>query len=340
MNQYETYDRHPSTEKKLLSRNLGLKGRYATQWIRFKEYDIKSTASGKAYLAPKENAAFEMYDPFNEAESLLVDILRLGDAYRRYCEVEKEIHINAYRKRKHQKLWDELQESLLEWAKRYGLLGFMSSSTYNHNIIGEKTILLTEKNFLGTQARTMEETAYIGLFTPFAEAGAFEVQTYKDKAYLVKYEDSPKFYGKRSMVLDLVFSSFYSEDILWPLEYAKMLCTHFDQLQTFKKSAGSLTEPVTIMADRFQAGKIGFTIIQGTHTQIAWEFDSLMTAIQTIYGFALTEGSVELKRCQHCNGFFFAGTARERYCGDACRNRHNVMRTRERDKNENTPIER
>ncbi len=326
----EIYQAHPQAEEKMSHRRLGLSGRYATEWIRFESYEIENNAQGHAYLVPREGSSFELYNPFEVAEALLIDTLKLGDAYTRYLEEMKEVHLNAYRKRKTEKIWQGILEGLKQYAAKYGLLGFMNSSTYNHSIVGDGTILISQGNVLGINEVKMDEKAYLSLFTPFVKPGSYEVQMYKHRAYVAKYEDTPKFYGKRPIVLDLIFSSFYAENIQWILSFSKMISAHYNQLQIYKKSAHALTEPVTIMADAFQARKIGFTIIQGDKTQIAWEFDSLQTAIQTIYGFALTEGEVILKRCAHCDGFYFASTRREKYCSEACRNRHNVKRTRER----------
>lgn len=328
----EIYETHPLAEEKLSHRKLGLSGRYATEWIRFDAYEIREDAQGHAYLVPEEDSKFELYNPFEVAESLLMDILKLGDAYSKYLEEMKEVDLNAYRKRKTEKIWQGILESLKHFAVKYGLLGFMNSSTYNHSIVGDGTVLLSEGNLLDLDAAKMDEKPYLNLFTPFVKPGAYEVQMYKQRAYVAKYEDTPKFYGKRPIILDLMFSSFYAENIQWILSFSKMLSAHYNQLQVYRKSARALTEPVTIMADAFQARKIGFTIIQGHKTQIAWEFDSLQTAIQTIYGFALTEGAVILKRCEHCGGFYFAGNQREKYCSEACRNRRNVQRSRERKK--------
>ncbi|TCO74638.1 hypothetical protein [Marinisporobacter balticus] len=41
--------------------------------------------------------------------------------------------------------------------------------------------------------------------TPFAEVGDIVINKYKNCVDLVKREDLPKFYGKRPVVLDLVF---------------------------------------------------------------------------------------------------------------------------------------
>ncbi len=141
---------------------------------------------------------------------------------------------------------------------------------------------------------------------------------------LFKAEDSPKYFGKRPLVIDLIFSKFYAERLDWFLEFAGMLSESFNQLLIYKKSPHALTEPVTILASEFKANKIGFTIGQLDQTTISWDFDSLKTAIQTIYAFAITDETIILNRCEHCKDFFIALSNREKYCGSLCRNRSNV----------------
>jgi len=330
-----------TADEKLLSRVIGLGEKYSTEWIRFSNYEIKSKkdlsrGSQILYIKPDLSSGFEIYDPFDCAEQLLVDTLRLGGSYDAYRKEMKEVDLNAYRKRKTNKMWSDLLDQVLEYVKNYGLMGFMSSNTHNRNVLGDNEILISEKNEIALDKRIMDEKTYMDLFTPFVEPGDLKVSAYKDNIYLAKYDDTPQYYGKRPVVMDLIFSSYYCERVEWILNYASMLSKHYDQLMVYKKSANNLTEPVTILADAFQAGKIGFTITQGKDTQIAWDFDSLKTTIQTLYAFAVTNSNSILRRCVHCSGFYIANSKKEKYCGSACRNRHNVMKSRKRIKDEDT----
>ena len=111
-----------------------------------------------------------------------------------------------------------------------------------------------------------------------------------------------------------------------------MLSEHFRQLLIYRSTYGIMTDGVTILADRFKAEKVGFTITQMQSTMIAWSFDSLLTAIETIYAFAVTDEKILLSRCANCDDYFIALSAREKYCSAACRNRLNVQKSRKRKK--------
>lgn len=295
-----------------MERKISLVGSFATDWIRYSDYLYKTNDSGQVYIIPTKGSTFSMYNPFDVAEDLLLDLLKIGD--------------EALQPTKNE---DKLKKEVLVFAKKYGLLGLMSASVYNRNIIGEDQVLFIENNHIGEE-KIMDGERYLRLFTPFAEDEDIKVKEYKNRLYLTKNEDSPIFYGKRPLVMDLMFSRFYSEELSWIINFAAMLVSHFNQLLIYKNSSHHLTESVTILADKFHAEKIGFTINQLDKTNISWQFDSLKTTIETIYAFAVTDEKIFLNRCEHCRNFFIAKSDREKYCSPVCRNRFNVKKSRER----------
>jgi len=295
---------------------ITLIGDFATDWIRYSDYEYREAKSGELYLVPAVDAAFNMYNPFDVAEELFIDIVKLGDK-----ALEEEASDN--------KLSEELKNELLIFVKKYGLLGFVTASVYNRDIIGDEKVLLINKNFI-TKEKIMDESDYIKEFIPFVEEGDIVFKKYRNSIDVRKAEDSPKFYGKRPLILDIVFSRFYAEKVKWIIDFAKMIASHFNQLIIYRKSSKHLTENVTIMAGSFHAEKIGFTINQLDKTYIAWQFDSLKTAIETIYAFAVTDNTTLVSRCQHCNNVFISNNLRAKYCSPSCRNCANVQKSRER----------
>lgn len=294
---------------------ISLIGSFATDWIRYSDYEYKKTSSGEEYITPRKEATFSMYNPFDVSEELLMDLMKIGDEA---LKLDKQTNEEDA---------EELKKTILVFTKKYGLLGLISASAYNRNIIGDEKILMIEKNHIKRE-KIMDGTKYLDMFIPFTEEGDIVIDNYKDCAYLGKSEDSPKFYGKRPVVMDLIFSRFYSEQVDWIIDFAKMIVSHFDQLLMYRDSSGYLTENVTIMAGRFHAEKIGFTINQLDKTTIAWQFDSLKTTIETIYAFAVTDESILISRCKHCENIFITKNLRSKYCSPSCRNRANVKKSR------------
>lgn len=301
-----------------MDRKICLIGSFATDWIKYSDYEYKDDEQGNLYIKPKEEAVFSMYNPFDTAENLIIDFLKVGDVSMRYYND------------KCNKTYEDVKKQVLLFVKKYGLLGLISASTYNHNIISDSEVLIIEKNYIGIKEKSMNSEMYIKLFTLFAESGDLSVKYYKNSFDLIKAEDSPKFYGKRPLVMDLIFSKFYAERLEWIMKFAVMLSKHFNQLLVYRASAGYLLNPVTILADTFKANKIGFTISQIDKTVISWDFDSLKTAMETIYGFAVTDQNILLSRCEHCGDLYISLSNREKYCNPACRNRANVQKSRRR----------
>ena len=301
-----------------MERKIGLIGSFATDWIKYADYEYKSDSEGNVYIKPKEGAGFSMYNPFNIAEEILIDFLKIGETSRNYYKNEN------------QEIFEEIKKMVLIFARKYGLLGLISASTYNRNIIGDKEVLVIEKNYIGIKDTSIDTEDYIKLFTPFVLEDDLRLRYYNNCVDLVKADDSPKFYGKRPPVMDLIFSKFYTERLEWIMKFSGMLSEHFRQLLIYRATSAHLTEQVTILADTFKANKIGFTISQLDKTNIVWEFDSLKTTIEIIYAFAVTDENILLSCCEHCGDFYLALSNREKYCSPVCRNRSNVQKSRRR----------
>ena len=52
-------------------------GNFRTFWFRYDSYEMREIEE-KHYITPKENSKVVMYDPFDVADDILVDILTIG----------------------------------------------------------------------------------------------------------------------------------------------------------------------------------------------------------------------------------------------------------------------
>ncbi|GAA0862888.1 GIY-YIG nuclease family protein [Paraclostridium tenue] len=295
-----------------MKKNINLIGQFKADWIRYSDYEIKENEKGKKYICPTESSYFTMYNPFDNANELVFDLIKLGD-----LALDKSIEKST------------IENKLIVFAKKYGLLGLIASSVYNRNIIGEEKVLFVENNCIKKEG-IMDVDKYLDLFLPFCEEEELYIRKIGKHLTVHKLEDSPKFYGKRPLILDLVFSRFYCEEVDWILDFAKNISTHINQLLIYKNA--NLTEAVTIMAGKFKAEKIGLTIGVLDKPIIEWEFDSLKTTIETIYAFAVTNENNILTRCEYCKSAFIAKSEREKYCTPSCRNCSNVIKSRNKKK--------
>ena len=292
---------------------------FTSKWIKYSDYDMREDSNGNIYVIPAENSNYTIYDPFEKSNKILFDLIDLGDEALK-AEQDKAAIYNK----------------LILFVKNYGLLGLISSSVYNRNIVGEESVLFTQNNIISNTIENLENNnimksdEYIKLFTTFATEEDIYTREFDEHLTVVKAEDSPRFYGKKPLVMDIVFSKFYAERVDWIVEYAKNISKNLNQLIIYKNA--NLTEPVEIMPDKFNPQKIGFTVAMFDKPQIKWDFDSLQSTIDVIYAFALTDDNSILNRCSYCNKAFFAKTDREKYCSPSCRNCANVVKSRNKKK--------
>ncbi|MFA5523589.1 MAG: hypothetical protein WDA24_04450 [Tissierellales bacterium] len=127
------------------------------------------------------DATFTMYNPFNVAEELFIDTIQLGDK-----ASKEDIQKNTFS--------EEMKSELIIFAKKYGLLGFVSASAYNRDIIGDEKALLIEKNLI-TKEKIMDESEYLKEFIPFVEEGDITFRKYRNNIDVRKAEDSQGFLG-------------------------------------------------------------------------------------------------------------------------------------------------
>ena len=289
---------------------------FKSKWIKYDNYDLREDSNGSIYFVPSEDSKYTIYDPFEKSSNILFDLIDLGDLV-----LKNESQ-------------DTLYNKLIVFVKHYGLLGLITSSVYNRDIVGEDNVIFSQNNIISStlnlDTNIMKSEDYIKLFTPFAGEDDLYTREFDKHLTVVKAEDSPKFYGKKPLVLDIVFSKFYAERVEWILEYAKNISENLNQMIIYKNS--NLTEAVEIMPDKFNPNKIGFTLAMFDRPQINWNFDSLQSAMDMIYAFAIMDEDRILNRCNYCNKAFFAKTEREKYCSPSCRNCANVIKSRNKKK--------
>ena len=78
-------------------------------WIRYSNYEYKTGCDSNLYITVSKDARPEMYHPMQEAEQLVIDAINVGLAAM------------------HKVPEEELKESVLDFIKKYGFLGFMTA---------------------------------------------------------------------------------------------------------------------------------------------------------------------------------------------------------------------
>lgn len=98
----------------------------------------------KHYITPEEDSKIAMYDPFDVADEILVDILMIG----RYIE-KNDIQSS--------------NDAIMKFVNKYGLLGELTYLPLNSNIVAQNKVYLPKDNLL-SEKEVMKTYEYIELF--------------------------------------------------------------------------------------------------------------------------------------------------------------------------------
>lgn len=67
---------------------------------------------------------------------------------------------------------------------------------------------------------------------------------------------------------------------------------------------------------------------------IIWNFHWLLLGIQMMFSFVLTDSENLIRLCKHCTKAFVTGRPSAVFCSPQCKNKHNVYKSRAKNKSE------
>ena len=124
-------------------------------WAKYSEYEYKKGEDGNLYIMPAPKATPTTYDPLEDAETLVIDALNVGRlAMKRGSE-------------------KELQQALLEFVTRYGLLGFMTALPTTPEFMNYDAVYLPKNHFIKDETMSLQE--YLPLFSPFEKPDLYRI---------------------------------------------------------------------------------------------------------------------------------------------------------------------
>lgn len=288
---------------------------FSAQWVKYSDYEMVEVKKDK-YIKPKENATYELYDPFECADEILVDILNLG----RVMEEDAT----------------KLAEYILEFVKKYGLLGELTYLPLNSNIVFQKKVFLPKNNpFTKKDVIPVEE--YLENFLVCDKNKRIEIYAPKNKNAPIGISNSneitPNLFLNKGIEYNVVFSKGYSEQIKWIFEYAEYLYTIFNAIETYYQEKNEQEKRLDdIFVKSFKATNITCKIEMLKAPTLIWDFNSLKQAIDTILLLNETTERKTVKMCKHCSKAFSSQNLKAEYCSPQCRNQANVYKSRAKNK--------
>ena len=133
----------------------------------------------------------------------------------------------------------------------------------------------------------------------------------------------------KPMAVNMSFQREYAEPYEWMKQQFIDLAFTFLTSVLFYEDYDDMT-PYQILL--MQEGMTAFALLD--KPTIIWDFHSLMLGIQMMFSFMLTDSETPVKLCKHCAKAFIASRPSTVFCSPQCKNKHNVYKSRARNKSE------
>ncbi len=294
-------------------------GNFRTFWFRYNGYEIKEIDE-KHYITPKENSKIIMYDPFDLADDILVDILMIGR-----CVEKNDI--------------EESNKKIMEFVEKYGLLGELTYLPLNTDIVKQNKVYLPSGNLV-SEKETLPTDEYIELFLKCKKKQKVVMKKNARGEILdlsVENEMNPLAIIDRPAEYAVVFSRAYSECLVWIMHYARTLYLTFEAIENYNKIQDAYTKQIyDTRIKEFNPSKIACKILMEKNKEdkpvLEWNLNSLKLAIDTMFALNETTERKTVKMCKHCGKPFASQNLKAEYCSPQCRNQANVYKSRSKNK--------
>ena len=294
--------------------------RTSSHWVRYSEYEWKTAENGMLYLTPTATAQPGIYDPLSEYQRLILDAIDIG------------------RMESQKKTQQEIQKAIQQFAVKYGLLGLMTALPTTPNFMDYEAVYLPKNHFI--REETMSTKDYLDLFFPFDKPDVVKKgiesmwNISNDRvmmALAMTMSDSP-------MAVNMSFQREYAEPYEWmQQQFEDIAFTYLTSMLYYEDYDRMTPESRLLM----QQGMAAFGGIAPTYRialldkpTIVWDFHSLMLCMQMMFSLMVTDQDKPIRICKHCSEVFVASRPSAVFCSPQCKNKHNVYKSRTKDKNE------
>lgn len=293
--------------------------RSRARWIRYDKYEIREAPDGIRYITPARDAKPEHYNPLKCGETLVVDALNVGMMMMRG---------GSY-------LDPKVEPAILEFARKYGMLGFITGMPTTSEFMDYDYAYLNKNQFIRDEMMRSEDFAK--LFFPFKDLD-FEKEKIgapwgsEDDEDMLDLQLSYK-YADRATKLSVRRQ--YAEPYEWyALELKDYAFTFYASYYYYFNKGTLCEEECEVLRDSVRAfGGIAPTYyieLGFTNPIMCWRFFSLMNVIQMLLSFMLVDEENQLRMCKHCDRVFVSTRSNAAFCSPTCKNRYNVYKSRER----------
>ena len=284
----------------------------SASWVRYSQYEWKTGRDGNLYLIPTENAEPKSYDPLKDAESLVLDAM--------------DIALLCF----HRRPDVEIQSAILQFARKYGLLGLMTALPTTAKFIEYEKVYLLKNQFI--KEKSMETEEYVSLFFPFNKLdfskrgleSTWGITDRKMIALAMTYREAPQ-----AKVMSLMRNYAERYDWLTALfkDWAFVFFAAFLYYEDYDKIDEDGREMYQKAMSVFDGNAPSYHVELRDHPTLVWDFHSLMLGIQMMFSFMLTDDAKPLRLCHECQKPFIAKKPTDQFCCSDCRDEYNRKRS-------------
>lgn len=286
----------------------------SSPWVRYSEYEYRQGKDGVLYLTPTRKAKPIVFDPLKDADAMVLDMLNVG----RLCMSRVGE--------------DAIQEAVLTFVSKYGLLGFMTALPTTPRFMDYEAVYLPRNHFV--KAEYMPVEAYMALFFPFekldfSKSGPESVWNISGDRDMLALAMT---FTSHPQAMNMSFQREYAERYDWLVTQFKDWAFTFASSFLYYEDYDTIDEPTR---DLYRQGMAAFGGIAPTYhislldkPTIVWDFYSLLLGVQMMFSFMLTDEKKPLRACRHCTKVFKARHPNAAFCSPQCKNQHNVYKSR------------
>ena len=280
--------------------------RVSSCWVRYDKYVIRTDAKGTKYVTAAEGARPDIFDPLEDAQTMVLEALNVGRLF----------------------FGDKAPESvreaaLLQFVHHYGLLGFITALPTTPKFMLYEKVYLPKNHFIREEALATEQ--FLDYFFPFKKLNlrkrgveyTWEVEGDTDAmALAMTFASDPD-------AMSMSFQKEYAEPLDWIITALKDMTFPFITSKYFYEHGDAFdADEKKLMAQGVAAfGGIAptYRIALLDKPTIVWDFHSLLIGLQMMFSFMLAEDKTPLRMCDSCDTIFVANRKTQRYCCDKCR---------------------
>ena len=233
---------------------------------------------------------------------------------------------------------DAVEKAILTFVTHYGLLGLMTALPTTPSFMDYEKVYLPKNHFI--KAESMETEDYLALFYPFDKLDVIKrgiesmwnIQNDRVMmALALTMTDKP-------MAVNMSFQREYAERYEWiKQQFIDWAFTYINSF-LYYEDYDTLNDETRQMMQQSMAAFGGiaptYHIALLDKPTIIWDFHSLMLGVQMMFSFMLTDSENPIKLCRHCTKAFVASRPSAVFCSPQCKNKHNVYKSRARNKSE------